>query len=111
MIKYAKVINETGLCEVGVGTDYTYYKKMGLIELDVQKSDIDGQWYLSEKCPMKSEEERIKDLVEKRNLEIEQKISELQRMALSEVIEGNKDNISTYNQIISSLRDNLVIFS
>ena len=64
MIKYAKVINETGLCEVGVGTDYTYYKKMGLIELDVQKSDIDGQWYLSEKCPMKSEEERIKDLVE-----------------------------------------------
>ena len=27
-------------------------------ELDVQQSDIDGCWYLTEKCPMKSDEEK-----------------------------------------------------
>ena len=59
MIKYAKVVNkETGLCEVGVGTNIDFYKSIGMIELDVQQSDIDNNWYLTEKCPMKTEEEK-----------------------------------------------------
>lgn len=59
MIKYAKIINEeTGLVEVGVSTNINFYKSIGMIPLDVQKSDIDGNWYLSEKCLMKSDEEK-----------------------------------------------------
>lgn len=59
MIKYAKIINqETGLCEVGIGTNTDFYKSIGMIELDVQQSDIDGSWYLSEKCQMKTDEEK-----------------------------------------------------
>ena len=59
MIKYAKIINEqTGLCEVGLGTNVGFYKSIGMIELDVQQSDIDNAWYLSEKCPMKTDEEK-----------------------------------------------------
>lgn len=59
MIKYAKVINkETGLCEVGLGTNSSFYKSIGMVELDVQQSDIDGCWYLKDKCPMKSDEEK-----------------------------------------------------
>ena len=59
MIKFAKLINEeTGLCEVGIGTNTQFYQSMGMIELDVQQSDIDNQWYLVEKCPMKSDNDK-----------------------------------------------------
>lgn len=61
MIKYAQLINEeTGLCEVGIGTNTDFYKSIGMVELDVQQSDIDNAWYLAEKCPMKSDEEKAK---------------------------------------------------
>lgn len=60
MIKYAKVINEqTGLCEVGIGTNSKFYKSIGMKEQDVSQSDIDGKWYLSDKCPMKSPEDKL----------------------------------------------------
>lgn len=69
MIKYAKIINElTGLCEVGLGTNSKFYQSIGMVELDVQQSDIDGNWYLSEKCPMKSEEEKAREERERINL-------------------------------------------
>lgn len=59
MIKYAKIINvQTGLCEVGLGTNADFYESIGMEELDVQQSDVDNKWYLAEKCPMKTEEEK-----------------------------------------------------
>lgn len=59
MIKYAKITNqETGLCEVGLGTNIDFYKSIGMVELDVQQSDIDNAWYLAELCPMKTDEEK-----------------------------------------------------
>lgn len=59
MIKYAKIINqETGLCEVGLGTNTKFYQSIGMKQLDVQQSDIDCSWYLKEKCPMKTDEEK-----------------------------------------------------
>lgn len=62
MIKYAQLINEeTGLCSVGTGTNTEFYKSIGMVELDVQRSDIDNAWYLTEKCPMKSDEEKAKE--------------------------------------------------
>ena len=62
MLKYAKIINEqTGLCEVGVGTNIQFYNSIGMSELDVSQSDIDNCWYLSEKCPQKSEEQKLSE--------------------------------------------------
>lgn len=62
MIKYAKVINEqTGLCEVGTGTNSKFYTSIGMTNQDVQQSDIDNNWYLSEKCPMKTDEEKLNE--------------------------------------------------
>lgn len=59
MLKYAKIINnETGLVEVGLGTNEQFYRSIGMIKLDVLQSDIDNQWYLAEKCPMKTDEEK-----------------------------------------------------
>lgn len=67
MIKYAKIINpEMGLVEVGLGTNSQFYKSIGMTQLDVQQSDIDGSWYLIDKCPMKSEEQ--KELEEKERI-------------------------------------------
>ena len=60
MIKYAKIVNnKTGLCEVGIGTNSKFYKSIGMKEQDVSQSDIDGKWYLSDKCPMKSNETKL----------------------------------------------------
>ena len=62
MIKYAKVVNkETGLCEVGIGSNTDFYKSIGMVQLDVKQSDIDSKWYLVEKCPMKTDEEKLKE--------------------------------------------------
>lgn len=62
MIKYCKIINkEKGLVEIGTGTNTNFYKSIGMTQLDVQQSDIDGAWYLADKCPMKTEEEKIQE--------------------------------------------------
>ena len=69
MIEYAKIINEqTGLCEVGLGTNSSFYQSIGMVALDVKQSDIDNNWYLAEKCPMKSEEEKAREERERINL-------------------------------------------
>ena len=68
MIKYAKVINqETGLCEVGLGTNAEFYQSIGMTQLEVQQSDIDNAWYLAELCPMKTDEQ--KELEEKERIQ------------------------------------------
>ena len=37
MFKYAKITNEkTKQCEVGLGTNIAFYKKIGMTELDVE---------------------------------------------------------------------------
>ena len=62
MIKYAKIINnETGLCEVGLGTNELFYQSIGMTPLDVQQSDIDNNWYLADVCPMKTDEQKEKE--------------------------------------------------
>lgn len=67
MIKYAKILNEeTGLVEVGLGTNAEFYQSIGMVEMDVQQSDVDGCWYLTEKCPMKTDEQ--KELEEKERI-------------------------------------------
>lgn len=59
MIKYAKIIDsDLGLCEVGTGTNTEFYQSIGMSQLDVEISDVDGNWYLASLCPHKSEEQK-----------------------------------------------------
>ena len=68
MIKYAKIIEqETGLCEVGTGTNIQFYKSIGMTQQDVEQSEKDNQWYLSEKCPHYTPEE--KEAIERARLD------------------------------------------
>ena len=58
MIKYAIIQDEmTGLCSVAIGDDEQEYKEMGMSKMNVELSDVDNNWYLAEKCPMKTLEE------------------------------------------------------
>ncbi len=62
MIKYAKIVDEiTGLCEVGLGTNNKFYQSVGMTQMDVQQSDIDENWYLTVKCPMKTDEQKAQE--------------------------------------------------
>lgn len=55
MIKYAKIIdNETKQCDVGLGTNIEFYKKIGFTELDVEQA-YNGGWYLKGYAPTKPE--------------------------------------------------------
>lgn len=116
MLKYAKIINtETGLCEVGLGTNETFYKSLGMQKLDVTQSEIDEQWYLSEK--LKTEAYYLK----KQEFEKEQTISEIQKQLdeldlkrIRAICEPELKNPETgetwleyYNSQILTLRDEL----
>lgn len=95
MIKYAKVINEqTGLCEVGIGTNSKFYKSIGMKEQDVSQSDIDGKWYLSDKCPMKSDETKLAEAKETKTNEATDKAYSFENK--DALITVNATNMTSY---------------
>lgn len=60
MFKYVKYNQESGLCtDVGEGSDTEFYKSIGMIEKDIEKSEVDNCWYLTAKCPHYSDEEKL----------------------------------------------------
>lgn len=55
MLKYAKIINkETKQCEVGIGTNETFYKSLGMTLQEVEQGH-EGNWYISGFAPQKPE--------------------------------------------------------
>jgi predicted S18 family serine protease len=70
MLKYAKIINEeTKQCEVGIGTNITFYKSIGMAEMEVEQA-WNGAWYLSGYAPEKPEEEVKKEEIERLKKEL-----------------------------------------
>lgn len=67
MLKYVKYNEETGLCtEIGTGTNTDFYKSIGMVCKDVEQSEVDGQWYLAEKCLHCTDKEKLeKAMIEK----------------------------------------------
>lgn len=54
MKKYAKLVNETTKeCQVGLGTNTTFYKSIGMTEQEVEQG-YDGNWYLEGYAPSQS---------------------------------------------------------
>lgn len=94
MLKYTKIINqETGLCEVGLGTNTEFYKSIGMTPLDVQQSDIDNAWYLTDKCPMKTDEQKEQEERERLDMlfltgaDVERGIYQAKGMDFDDIIE------------------------
>ena len=42
----------------GLGTDTEFYQSIGMTEMEIEQSDVDGMWYVAGYAPMKSEEEK-----------------------------------------------------
>ena len=83
MFKYAKITDEqTGLCKVGTGTNAEFYQSIGMTEEDVCQSSVDGNWYLSEKCPQKTYEQL---LLEEKNKKYEENQKALDKARTSHV--------------------------
>lgn len=52
MQKYCRILDDkTGLVQLGVGCSDDYYISIGMKKRNVEQSEIDGNWYLSSKCP------------------------------------------------------------
>ncbi len=116
MLKYVKIINnETGLCEVGTGTNTDFYIKLGMIELDVTQAEFDNQWYLTEKTstPYYLQKKQTFEK-EKRIAEIHTELDELDLKRVRAMCEPElKDAeagitwLEYYNSEIQKLRDEL----
>ena len=66
MLKFAKIVNEeTKQCDVGIGTNKSFYEYIGMSLMDVEKA-YNGNWYVSGYVPEKPEDvikkERIDEL-------------------------------------------------
>lgn len=49
---WAKIVDEnTKLCEVGVGSNYSFYQSIGMTEMDVEQG-YDGKWYVKGYAPV-----------------------------------------------------------
>ena len=59
-----------------MGTNIEFYQSIGMIELDVEQSDIDNQWYLKDLCPKKSEEDKLNEAKEKKYQEANTKAND-----------------------------------
>ena len=63
MLKYAKVINsKTKQCDIGLGTNIEFYKKIGMEEFEVEQG-YDG-WYLKGHAPQKPLEDLKKERIQ-----------------------------------------------
>ena len=80
MIRYAMIEDEiTKRVSYGIGTDTEFYQSIGMTEMEIEQSDVDGLWYVSGYAPMKSEEE--KQLEEQQRLLTEAKTKRAEEVA------------------------------
>ena len=80
MLKYAMIDDEaTKRVTYGLGTDTEFYQSIGMTEMEIEQSDVDGLWYVAGYAPMKSEEE--KQLEEQQRLLTEAKMKRAEEVA------------------------------
>lgn len=75
MLKYAIILDErTGLCNVASGDNVEFYESIGMTEMDVIQSDVDGNWYTAGMVPRKTEEQILQDAKNAKIAENQQKL-------------------------------------
>lgn len=96
MYKYVKFNEDSGLCtEVGTGTNTDFYKNHGFVRKDVEQSEVDGQWYLTAKCPHYTDEEmeaqKAQKECEEKELALQNAIEELGKEIAKADLSGDED--------------------
>lgn len=108
MFKYVKYNEDNGLCtEVAFGTNTEYYKTHGFVSKDVEQSEIDNHWYLKDKCPHYTDEEKEaqkeKKGSEEKEQELQKAIEELGKEMTKAVLSGNDEWIEELKEEYSKL--------
>ena len=103
MIKYCFITDEEkGLVQLGAGCSNEYYEKIGMKQRDVEESEVDFQWYLVEKCPHYTPEEKLQNAKEEKLREANKEANRfLDYVATFEFnpnyhIEATKENMTTF---------------
>lgn len=96
MYKYVKFDENSGLCtEVEMGTNTEFYKSIGMVRKDVEQSEIDNHWYLKDKCPHYTDEEKEaqkeKKGSEEKEQELQKAIEELGKEIAKADLSGDED--------------------
>lgn len=73
-----------------------------MVYTSIEETDIDYQLYSGEYLTPEEREEQEK---QRRNQEIDSKLAELQEMCLLDVIQGNKENVKIYRDVIENLKE------
>lgn len=99
---YAKITNEeTKQCEVGLGTNVSFYKSIGMSEMEVEQA-YNGQWYLKGYAPEKPVEEKEAEVREIRNQYLKQYVDDRAKSPFmwDEVPEEEKELIGAYRKYL-----------
>ena len=104
MMKYRKIIDEkTKLCEVGLGTNETFYKSEGMELGDVELS-YNGRWYVQGYAPQKTVEEQNEAIRAKRESLFAQTSDKL-KADYDEAVARGADNAEELKQIWLESKD------
>ena len=68
VLKFCEIIDDTYKCSVADGNDIEYYKSIGMVQRDVELSEVDNSWYIKEHCPHFTPEEKEKKERERLNM-------------------------------------------
>lgn len=112
MIKYAKVINEeTKQCEVGTGTNDTFYRKIGMKKLDVEQCSWNGKWYLTGHVPSEPEEHAKQTRIAQIKTELaskdEKSTRSVRAILAGTATEDDKQYLATIEAEVVALREEL----
>lgn len=101
MEKYALIINEnTKECNVGLGTNETYYQSIGMTLMDVEQA-YNGNWYVEGYAPEKpapTEEEQRENRARAYQAEVDPITSHIQRLR---DMEQTEEIVAKINELIA----------
>ena len=119
MLKYAKLVNEiTGLCQIDLfNNSKEYNESIGMSLMNVLQSDIDGNWYIYDLCPLKKDTAKAEEartyLTEQVNYVYKAKVAYTgvytNYKGKEVIFETNKDSITLVTSTLLSLSSGVKI--
>ncbi len=98
---YAKIINkETRQCEVGIGTNATFYESIGMTEMEVEQA-YDGEWYVKGYAPSKP----INILAQEKRAERDSLLTSTDKYMIADfpVTDEEREQYKAYRQYLRDL--------
>lgn len=92
---YAQIIDEeTKQVNIGTGTNTTFYKSIGMTEMEVEQA-YNGQWYVAGYAPTKSDDEQALEELQKEQTSLETQIAELKDNLLTATLVDDTEQIES----------------